>query len=269
MLLFGIAYKPVVRDPSLSEHLTVRHLDLHVPDMSKRDKAGSEIAFPGPHHEQHTPSPGGNLPALRKIAQAEPGPQTLVQPDLPKPVKLEEKIPVPTIVIWTPKKTLAKTLIAPLPPKLAAIKVNPNANPPNEEINLADLSVSSTTSRADARLMASTTSPMVVRGPDHPPQPPATASQTAAQPTPTAVMSISDVQMKEGTVNLPPVSASCLHQLAGNGVAGKDGRFIAKRQGQRAKRGVGSWKWKGCRHARRCQRGWWKAAWRQARFRQN
>jgi hypothetical protein len=207
VLVFGVAYRPEIRDPALSEHLSVRHLDFHMPDPTRREEAGSEIAYPGPHSKAHTPSPGGSQPALRKIAQAEPGPQTLVQPDIPKPVKLTEKIPVPTIVIWTPKKIVAKTLVAPLPEKPTAADVTPTADLPNEELNLADLSISSTNARADARnVIASTTSPMVVHGPDKVQLPPATTSQTSSAPTPAAVASVSDVQMREGTVNLPPVS---------------------------------------------------------------
>lgn len=205
VLVFGIAYRPEIRDPALSEHLSVRHIDFHMPDPTRRERAG--VAYPGPKREVHTASPGGSQPSLRGIAQAEQGPQTLVQPDIPTPVKLKEKIPVPTIVIWTPKKTVVKTLIAPLPEKPAAADVTPTVDLPNNELSLADLSISSTNAHANTHsVTASTTTPMVVHGPDQAQQPPVTTSQTSAQPTPTAVMSVSDVQMKEGTVSLPPVN---------------------------------------------------------------
>jgi hypothetical protein len=245
VLLFGIAYRPEIRDPALSEHLSIRHLDLHAPDMKKLEKAGSEIAYPGPHHEEHTPSPGGSDPALRKIAQAEPGPQTLVQPDIPDPVKLKEKIPVPTIVIWTPKKTVAKTLVAPLPEKPTAADVNPVVNLPNEELHLADLSISSTNARADApHVIASTTAPMVVHAPDKVQSPPATASQTSAQPTPTAVMSVSDVQMREGTVNLPPVNETLSTTSQGTQAQGPaaDSSQTGRGNAESASSGIGSGK---------------------------
>jgi hypothetical protein len=51
-----------------------------------------------------------------------------------------------------------------------------------------------------------TTSPVVVHGPDMVQLAPVTASQTSAQPTPTAVMSISDLRMPDGTATLPPVN---------------------------------------------------------------
>ncbi len=224
LLTFGIVYTPEIHDRVITEHFSIRHLDLHEPEPKKHEPAGSKIAYPGPHPEVQTPSPGGHQPALRQIAQAEPGPQTLVQPDLPTHVKLKEKIPVPTVVIWSPKKKLAKNLVAPLPEKPTAADVNPAADPPNEEVNLADLSISSTNALAEAHdIFPSTTSPLVVHGPDQVQLPPATASQTTAQPTPTAVMSLSDVQMREGTVNLPPVNETASTSSPGALVQGAAG----------------------------------------------
>jgi len=48
--------------------------------------------------QKHTLPPGGSTAAqqvMRQVVQAPPGPQTLLQPDIPKPVTLAEKIPVP------------------------------------------------------------------------------------------------------------------------------------------------------------------------------
>ena len=207
LLTFGIVYTPEIHDRVITEHFSIRQLDLHAPEPARHERAGSKIAYPGPHPQVQTPSPGGRQPALRQIAQAEPGPQTLIQPDLPRHVTLKEKIPVPTVVIWSPKRKTAKNLVAPLPDKPTAADVNPAADPPNEEVSLADLSVSSTNALAEVHdIFPSTTSPVVVHGPDQVQLPPATVSQTTAQPTPAAVLSLSDVQMREGTVSLPPVN---------------------------------------------------------------
>jgi hypothetical protein len=143
---------------------------------------------------------------LRQIAQAEPGPQTLLQPDLDKHVNMEDT-PVPTVVIWSPKKIVVKSLVAPLPEKPTASDVRPASDPPNEEVNLADMSVSTTTLAAQTHaILPSTTSPVVVHGPDVVQLPPVTTSVSTAQPTPTAVMSLSDLRMKDGIVTLPPVN---------------------------------------------------------------
>jgi hypothetical protein len=265
LLTFGIVYTPEIHDRVTTERLSIRHLDLHAPEPKKHERAASKIAYPGPHPQVQTPSPGGSQPALPQIAQAEPGPQTLVQPDLPKHVKLKEKLPVPTVVIWSPKKKLAKALVAPLPEKPTAADVDPAADPPNEEVNLADLSVSSTNALAETHdIFPSTTSPLVIHGPDQVQLPPATASQTTAQPTPTAVMSLSDVQMREGTVNLPPVNETASATSPG-ALAQRPARNLGEgRQRQPGQHRIGSWKWAGCGQSRRPHPAGSKAAWREA-----
>jgi len=216
VLAFGIVYTPEIHDRVMSEHLAVRHLDLHVPEPKIHKRAGSEIAYPGPHTAVHTASPGGSQASMREIADAEPGPQTLVQPDLPKHVDLKEKIPVPTVVIWSPKKNVVKDVVAPLPEKPTASDAKPAVDPPNEEMSLADLSISSTSMVSATHAIApSTTSPLVVHGPDQVQLPPASTSQSTAQPTPTAVMALSDIQMPNGTVVLPPVNETAVHASPG------------------------------------------------------
>jgi hypothetical protein len=116
---------------------------------------------------------------------------------------------------------MAKNLVAPLPDTPTAADVTPKADPPNEEVNLADLSIASTTALAQTRdIFASTSSPVSIHGPDQAQLPPSTASQTAAQPTPAAVMSLSDVQMREGTVSLPPVNETASTSSPGAVVQG-------------------------------------------------
>jgi hypothetical protein len=56
--------------------------------------------------------------------------------------------------------------------------------------------------------MPSTTTPVVVHVPDAPQKAPETSSTSNAEPTPTTVVSLSDIQMKQGTVVLPPASSS-------------------------------------------------------------
>jgi hypothetical protein len=207
LLAFGIVYTPEIRDPVLKDRYSVRHLDLHATVPKPRPRAGKEFAYPGPHPDVHAASSGGSEAALKEIAEAEPGPQTLIQPDLPARVKIKEKIPVPTVVIWSPKKDVVKTVVPPLPEKATAADVQPASDPPNEEVNLADLSISATSMLAQTRaIFPSTTSPVVIHGPDKVQLPPASTSQSTAEPTPAAVMSLSDIQMQSGTVSLPPVN---------------------------------------------------------------
>jgi hypothetical protein len=168
--------------------------------------------------------PAAQEEALRQTVKAEPGPQTLVQPDIPTHAQLTEEIPVPTVVIWSPKKTPAKTIVAPQPEKATASDVEPSVNSPNEEINLADLEISSTDlSTKNQAIPPSTTSPLVVHGPNMMQQAPVTTSESRAEPTPTAVMSLSDLRMPNGTIILPAVKETSVQNSPGAVVQGQTG----------------------------------------------
>jgi len=211
LLSIGIIYTPNMNDRIKPKRYTVRHLDLHTPKPSPRESASKGVSFPGPPSKVRKPAPGkkpGQEQAvLRQIVDAQKGVQTLVQPDLPETAKVTQVTPVPTVTIWSPKKELVKKLVAPLPEQATAADVKPTAIAPNQEINLGDLAVSSTMTPTDALpVYPATTSPLVVHGPKMVQMAPVTASQTADTPTPTAVMSISDIRMPDGTATLPPVN---------------------------------------------------------------
>jgi len=211
LVSYVVVHYPAIKDPSRRERYTVRHLDLHRPDPSQQHSGGGNVGYPGPQAKAKTKPPGGK-PALvpaaaRKIPQLTPGKQTLVQPNLPFHLSPPAEIPVPTVVVWTPEHLAEKAIVPPQPQKQTASDVQPSLEPPNEELNLADLGVSSNVLPSKTPLvLPSTTSPLVVHGPDAVQFPPETTSDSSANPTPAAVMSLSDMQMPNGTVALPPVN---------------------------------------------------------------
>ncbi|HXR40250.1 MAG TPA: hypothetical protein VN776_14215 [Terracidiphilus sp.] len=220
LLSFGIIYTPETNNRIVAKRYTVRHLDLHSPKTQAERLGDGGIAYPGPLSNDHEPAPGQDpvihQAVLRFTANADKGPQTLVQPDISEPVKLTEETPVPTVVIWSPKKVQVKQIVAPLPEPATASDVKPSVNAPNQEIDLADLSVSSTNHATEKLpVLPSTTSPLVVHGPKMVQMAPATTSQSSQQPTPTAVMSLSDLRMPEGRATLPPVNETALQNEAG------------------------------------------------------
>jgi hypothetical protein len=106
--------------------------------------------------------------------------------------------------------------MAPLPELATAADVKPSVKAPNQELNLADLSVSATdTPTARLPVVPATTSPLTVHGPNVVQLAPVTASQKGAQPTPTAVMSLSDIRMPDGTATLPPVNMTAEQNESG------------------------------------------------------
>jgi len=220
LLSFGIFYSPKVDNVAIAEKYEVRHLDLHTPDPEIKHSTGSDIPYPGAQFDKKSPPSGArrdaSLAALRQTAQAERGPQTLVQPDIPHPPTPPKEIPVPEIVIWTARNTPLKTIVPPRLDKPTAASVLPSVVPPNAEINLSDVSIAATGQAAKTQpVLPSTTSPVVARAPELVQMAPSTVSNTSAQATPAAVVSLSDLRMKEGTVTLPPVNETAASNTPG------------------------------------------------------
>jgi hypothetical protein len=223
LIFLGIVSAPRVKPRVVVERFEVRHLDLHTleSEMQRaRSELRSEVKAPRPPSKAQAPakaqasppaaSPEAPPPALRMVVQAPRGAQTLVQPDIPKPLALNVEIPVPTVVIWAGKKAVVKTIVPPLPEKPVVADVKPSAQLPNEEHNLAEAAIPSVTLPVvqPQPLLPSTTTPLVVTGPKPTPPAPITTAQGSSLPTPAAVMSLSEHRMANGAVTLPPVNSS-------------------------------------------------------------
>lgn len=227
VVLCGIASNPKMSDPILVERYAVRHLDLHTAELEEQPRAASKISYPGPHLSSSSSNSrmsqsatGGNsiaqVEAARQIAHVKPGLQTLVQPTLAADLTLTQAIPIPTVMIWTPEIAPVKTIVAPRPEEATAADVQPSFDSPNEEKSLADRAVSATgLSLQTETIQPGTTSPLIVHGPDRVQKAPATTSEDSAQPTPTAVLSLSDLRLKEGTVTLPPANVTTSSAASG------------------------------------------------------
>ncbi len=220
LVLFAFISAPTVKTPDI-DRIDVRHLDLHTlePEMQRAAKSAADALHP--HTSIAKLRPGGkpatHPPSMRQIAKANPGPQTLIQPDLPKPVVLKKKIPLPTVVIWDAQKTPNKSLVAPVPAKPPVADVKPSILPPADAPNLADLSLAASKLAAlDQPILATTTSPIVVRGPQPTPPAPLTTAKGAAQPSSTPILSLSNMQMVEGNVTLPPANETAALDSSGD-----------------------------------------------------
>ncbi len=217
LVSFGILYAPRIEERP-SGHYVVRHLDLRRPAPALQ-RAAKGIVYPGGQRGAQKPSAAKRAPRppeLIETAHARPGPQTLIQPDLAARLAMTEEIPVPQVLIWTPRKTVVKTVVAPLPEPPTASAAKPSLDAPNQEVTVSDVNIaSSPIAQQKLPILPSTSSPVVVVRPDRVQLPPSTVSQVAAQPTPIAVMSLSDLRM-EGTATLPPVNESA--RAASSGV---------------------------------------------------
>ena len=220
---FSIAYMPPFARVS-TEHFHVRELDLNMPEDAH--VSPPRIPYPAAASGAHAPAsegkPSPSQPALREVAQALPGPQTLIQPDIEHPVQLPDQIPVPQVVIWSPSNVTVKKVVPPSPQKPTSSDVKPSVERPNEELTLADVNIASSFHPTPKPIItASTTSPIAVHVPQQVQLPPVTSSQSAAQPTPASILSLSNLRMKEGIATLPPVNESVVVSgpgtLAGQG----------------------------------------------------
>lgn len=210
LVWFVIAYKPpFVR--VVTEHYAVRRLDLQMDEMAQA-AANARIPSPKPASAHGAAAPaGGSAPspvAPAPLAQAKIGPQTLIQPDINKPILLSQEIPLPQVVIWTPGKTQVK-VITPPPPKPVSSDVKPSVVQPNQEMNIADVNVTSSFKPSPKSIIqASTTSPVQIHLAEKTEVPPATVAQPTLQPTPAQIMSLSPLRASSQTVALPPVNES-------------------------------------------------------------
>ena len=223
VIWFSFGYKPPVARV-VTEHFPVRQLDLRMPN-EQRAQAAARIPYPNSHPGAAAPAgrtqPVPHLP--RPTTKAQLSPQTLIQADILNPITLPQQIPVPQVVLWSPTKTTAKNIVPPLPEKPTAADVPPVLDRPNQELNLADVDIASSNQPSlKSNIAPSTTSPVTVHAPAQVELPPASASQQSAPPTPAAVLSISDLRLKDGTAALPPVNETQASNAQGTLAPGQD-----------------------------------------------
>lgn len=232
---------PHVVDAPPPKRYVVRILKLQTPDSEIHWSAGGATAPTGPPASASpAPAPGAQAlarqpaaPPAPNLARQSPVPLTLLQPDTP-PDTLPLKTPIPLVVLWSPQKVPVPKIVPP-PPQMAAAKALPSLETPNQEANVSDLKLSATPF-VSVRLPAlpATTTPVKISA-QAPNKIPQTTSTSSAQPSPAAVLSISKLLMKQGTVVLPAANvtvASSSGQApgppserpqAGKGAGAKDG----------------------------------------------
>lgn len=217
LVWYGVLHLPRVDARMLTERYTVRHLQLHTPNSPQQDGDAKEIAYPGKQALKATlaslmegdasDSPQQTIPQPPQTPDASGGKQTILQPEFQTRAALAVETPLPTVVIWTPELASQKQIVAPHPDMPTASTTKPSMDVPNEELTLADNAVAVNPVAPELMTVpAGSTSPVITRAPALLAMAPATISISNDRPTPTAVLSISDLRMPEGEVILPPVN---------------------------------------------------------------
>jgi hypothetical protein len=226
LISFGILCAPKVSPAVPATRYAMRHLDLHTLEPQMRQSADSAIEYPR-WHSGSPQLPSGSGPSvtptvLRALALAAHGAQTLLQPDILKPLPLAIKIPAPTVMIWNARNAPAKTIAAPMPEKPPSADVRPSILLPNEEQSLAEISLKTANLAAQKLPMqAGTATPVVAQYAKFSPPAPVTTTQGSAQPTSATVISLSDLHMKDGALTLPPVNEIASSNSPGESAAGQ------------------------------------------------
>jgi hypothetical protein len=208
-LYFSLKHRVRVEDAAIVQRYTVRLLSLWRPEPKaprEIDRSSRQIA-PGAAGEIAS----GGRPSAPSLAQQPKdriqAPQTLVQPDLPPNLVLQQQTPVPLLLIWSPESNSARMILPPPPQEQTVANVRPDLTAPNREVDLADVKISASTFVTDAPLpLPSSTSPIAVRGPGPVEQVSETTSKPLGPPTPARVLSLSDLRLERGTTALPMVN---------------------------------------------------------------
>jgi hypothetical protein len=206
LLYLNLRHAIKVEDETNIQRYTVRLLNLQRPEPQKRRPTESNTAQLARAAAGELASGGlPSAPALPKqLAQLVPAPQTLVQPDLPPNLLLPQVTPIPLILMWSPESSTVSKIVPPPPQEKTAANVRPDLHPPNHELQLADLKVSASAFVTDTPMpLPSTTSPVVVHGPEPINKIPETTSKPAGPPVPARVLSLSDLRLDQGTIALP------------------------------------------------------------------
>jgi hypothetical protein len=227
LIVLVFIHTPRIDNRTSFARYMVRNIDLQTPEQRTRSGAAGSIRFPGPRSASSALAASGNqLPhqlVLRQVIKARPGPQTLLQPDLNANLTLAQVTPVPQLMVWLPSKAPARNIVPPAPQKPPSADVTPALDLPNEEVKLADIPFTSTNRLTLHPLVtASTTTPVVQQGSRQAQVSPVTVSQPAAQSTPATVLSLSDLQMKNGKATLPPVNETSASSSPGGLAPGDD-----------------------------------------------
>lgn len=224
MISWVLLHTPVVVVDPLSRNYKVRHLELEVPETA--ESRAVEALYP---NQQTVVKPGikqavrsGGSSAGERGAEGEArsravaaltlpeggrGKQILVQPNLQTHAKMAEAAPLPSVLVWTPELKRADTIVPPAPEKPVTADVQTSLELPNQELEMADLPQKAADRMPPVKTArAGNTSPIAVKRPAEVKMPPSTVSKPSSEPTPVAVLSVSDLRMDKGTVALPPVN---------------------------------------------------------------
>lgn len=244
LILIGVKQGPPQNRLDLSRTYIVRLLNLHTV-QPPRHLVRDNTPRPAEHASRHFASQGG-IPAPPSILENQPPSRiVLIQPDAPK-TPLARDVPLPTVVLWTPG--VQKNIVPPPLPPTPMPLVHASVELPNTEEAVANVNLSATPFQTAAPMpLPSTVSPIAIAGKAAAGQVPQTAAPGQGIPTGGRVVSLSDLQMSEGTVIIPLANETAegtgsgivLRGLPEGTARGGSGETASKQEGGNAGSGEG------------------------------
>jgi hypothetical protein len=238
LLYLGLHQARKVDSRSIAQRFSIRIMELRKQEPTIHPPVQRAILRPEQAPDTHPIAPGGSpktahaarIP-LNFIPQKQ-AVQTLVQPDAPTDPTIPQ-VPLPQVFVWSSRDITVKNIVQPAPQTAAAIDVRPSVDPPNQEVRVADIKISSTAYDTKAPLPApSKTSPINVPATQQTQQMSETASKNAGKATPAGVMSASNVQLQEGTATLPMINEVAPAPFSGSLTAGQPKSLSETGQGK-------------------------------------
>jgi hypothetical protein len=228
LLYLGLKQAHTVDSKSLTQRYAVRIMELRRLEPQIHPPVQKAIVDPGQQPKLPQVTPGGSpqtaaaqrIP-LNFISQKQ-ALQTLIQPQAPPDLTIPQETPLPQVVLWSSQDITVRKIVQPAPKTAAEVAVRPSLDPPNQEVHIAELKISSTAFDTKAPLpLPSTTSPVSASAPTQSQKIPETASKDSGKPTPASVISLSNVQLQEGTAALPMINEVAPTPFSGSISAGQ------------------------------------------------
>ena len=207
--------RPRILEGIALDHEPVRIVNLNAPPVPPPPfPQFNAPAAPSPQpadHSAQSDAPASSAALAHVQAQSAPAPQTLINPNTPPRVLLKQETPLPLVVLWSPEPAPVREVVPPPAQEPTAANAKPSLSPPNHEPDLADIQISSAPGATDKLTLPPTSSaPLVVLRPAKEQQVPETSAVSEAQPTPAAVISISNLKLNSGKAILPPANQTAV-----------------------------------------------------------
>jgi hypothetical protein len=209
LAVLAIYKSPRINDHSITPPYTTRVVKLQGFKPKLQWSPGTAAMRASAQAQPKMTQSGGRPAAAtapKSLAYRVAAPTTLVQPDIAQNKVPLLKVAIPLVVMWTPPEIPIQKIIPRPPQATPLVNARPSLSMPNHEVNVANVELSSSSVVSETvPIVPSTTSPIRLSGVAVP-QVPATASKPSLQPTPSTVLSVSDVLPSEGIIVLPAVN---------------------------------------------------------------